>query len=646
MSDLELVRGLYKALLTKDMPLLHPTITSTEWKRDLSRLLKADLERGLWLYAVDLPEIMSCFLGYIEIYTTGIHDSFSLYDYVNSEYPEGMHLMGKKSTYDQRPKFLFGLWSRLLDSNGVLRSDLDITCLQSLRQITLMVKKLKINCEDENVEKAIDTFRKIENNLPQSWKDTWDCNDPEWTHRFGHPLWGRPDEGVDSNDLFDSHFLHGLGFEPNWNGFRELCSRFCSELGYLDTWTIRPTHGPGAVSDKEPDFVKYDFRNWPEKLEAVFPYDWHASTDLNCPDYVTVREFPSRLISVPKTLKSPRLIAAEPTAHQWIQGGIRRWLEENLKHTFLKECSTMRTQAPSQELAKASSLSRSHATIDLSSASDRLTTRLVEYVFQSNRTVLDALHASRTRACQISDKELVLLKKFATQGSACTFPVQTIVYSLLSIWAVCLVRGWGPDEAYQASEQVQVFGDDIIVPNDCYRVATELLESVGLAVSKSKSFSYSNFREACGMDAYMGVDITPTYVRQGYNPSPSSIESVVECSNNLHKAGYWHTADHLVRTIPEQERKLLPVKAMDDGFLGFGSFTGRDLTFLRSRYNDHLHYVEYRVLSVGHKVTKKTGLGNGPLCQFFFEEPDPLLHYSSGQVDTVRARKRARWASL
>jgi hypothetical protein len=646
MSDLELVRGLYKALLLKDMPLYHPDIDCVEWERDYSRLLEADPERGLWLYAVDLPEIMNCFLGYMETYSTGFDSSFSLDQYVSSTYPEGIYLMGKKSTSDRRPRFLHGLWSGVLEVDGVLKADPNSSCLMSLRQILLMVKKLKITCEEKDVEKAIDAFREIENNLPRSWKDTWDRDDPRWTPRFGHPLWGRPDEGVDSNDLFDSSSMHGLGFEPDWNGFRELCSRFCSQLGYLDTWSIRPTHGPGAVSDKERDFVKYDFRNWPEKLEAVFPYDWHASSDLSKPDYVTIREFPSRLIAVPKTLKGPRLIAAEPTAHQWIQGGIRRWLEERLKHSFLKDCSTMRTQVPSQELAHKSSLSRSHATIDLSSASDRLTTRLVEYVFQSNRTILDALHASRTRACQISDKELVLLKKFATQGSACTFPVQTIVYSLLSIWAVCLVRGFGPDEAYKASSQVQVFGDDIIVPTDCYGVATGLLESVGLVVSKSKSFCFSNFREACGMDAYKGVDITPAYVRQGYDPSPPSIESVVECSNNLHYAGYWHTADYLTRTIPENERKLLPVKALDGGYLGFGSFTGEDLSFLRSRYNNHLHFVEYRILTVDHKVVKRTGLGNGSLVQFFNEEPDPLLNYSSGQVSTVRSRKRAGWANL
>lgn len=626
-SALEEVVCLYESLF-KDLSLLHPSIEK-ELERDLSRLRIAAESSRLPFFTITLPEMTK--------YLRKSLESGSLED-------PRPHFLGKKSRDDLRPYFMFGLWALIFNIDGTLRIDRDISAIQSLTQVFNFAKKLNMECEPRYVEMAIDDFREIEKSLPRSRDDTWDCDNPIWSRRDGHPIWGVITVDDDQASLLvDSDPVSRLGFDPDWKGFRNFVARFSSELGDLHPFEINPKHGPGAIADKS-SYTKYDGLYWTHRLENVFPYDWFGAPSPEYLDYVLYREFPSRLIAVPKTQSGPRLIACEPTCHQWIQGGLQRWLESAIKQTMLVNCIDFRSQAVSQQLALDSSSSLNKATIDLKSASDRLTTRLVEYCFQGNRSLLDALHACRTRCVEIEQGELIELRKFSTQGSACTFPVQTIVFSLLSIWAVALVEG---RKDYQSltefSTQVRVFGDDIIVPSNAYEVLTALLETCLLKVNASKSFSRGEFRESCGMDAYAGVDITPAYFRQLPSTAATSLESIVECSNNFHLKGYWHTANAILKTVPYKEIKNLIVKHIGSGAFGLASFCGTSIEHLRARYNVYLQRDEVKALVVRSRTKKVRGRGHGDLLQFFVEEPDPLLPYSGGEVSGVRSSKLLTW---
>jgi hypothetical protein len=80
-----------------------------------------------------------------------------------------------------------------------------------------------------------------------------------------------------------------------------------------------PKHGPGSTAERLLGNKKYSAMTWHESLE-----DWFPSAEFLIPnqgfrerlDRVDFREpgaeLPSRLISVPKTLKTPRLISIEP----------------------------------------------------------------------------------------------------------------------------------------------------------------------------------------------------------------------------------------------------------------------------------------------------------------------------------------------
>ncbi len=636
-SALTEVVGLYEAVF-EDILLMHPSIHKREINRDLSRLREASMVSGLPLFTITLPSICKFLHRSLDDGSLGV---------------DRPPLTGAKSRDDLRPKFLYGLWSLIFEMDGTLRSEVDISAISSLRQVLLVVKKLKLKCEQRYVDMAIADFREIEKSLPTSWDDTWDCNDPIWSRRDGHPIWGPITMDKCETDLFNtSHPVLLNGIEPDWRGLRNFVARISSQLGDLYPFEVKPKHGPGAVSEDTP-YTKYDGYFWTERLESVFPYDWFGAPSPEYLDYVRYVEHPSRLIAVPKTQSGPRLIAAEPTCHQWIQGGLQRWLEQAIPKTILGNCIDFRSQKTSRLLALESSGSRQYCTIDLSSASDRLTTRLVEYCFQGNRSLLDALHACRTRCVEVEPHELILLRKFSTQGSACTFPVQTIVFSLLAIWACALTynkKDWKSLTGF--AKQVRVFGDDIIVPNDVYPVLTSLLGECQLKVNESKSFSNGKFRESCGMDAYDGQDVTPAYFRQLLGSAPTSLESVIQCSNNFHKKGYWHAADYLLKTVLVQDLAKIPVvrihedsdgRTQDDGALGLASFTGSSVQHLPRRWNPDYQRHEVQVLAISNKVVKTRAKGHGDLLQFFSEEPDPDLPYSGGQVTDVKSRKALAW---
>ncbi len=655
-SEHLVVRGLAGAII-EDISDMYPAIKQS-LSRDLSRLHKADFVSGLPYYTITLPS-----------YAKFLQLSLDMKGLSTSRPP----YLGAKSKVDCRPKLFFELWAMIFEADGTLRDKVDVNAINSLRQIFLFSKKLRMECEERYTNDTILQFREIETSLPQPWDDTWSSDTPRWTRRFGHPLWGLPDVGDDSNDMFESDPMLRYDLDLDWDGFRKFTSRITSQFGSVDVFgldrdivddtprgavdpfVLRPKHGPGAVSDRT-DHTKYDLQYWTHRLESVFPYDWFGSSSFEVPDYVVYREFPSQLHAVPKTQSGPRLIAAEPTAHQWMQGAMQRWIETACSASILGSSIDFRSQETSRSMAREASRTGSHATVDLSSASDRLTCRLVEYCFQSNRSLLDALHACRTRVVAMNEKDssdIILLRKFATQGSAVIFPVQTIVYTMLAGWALALTRGLANDFDSIAAlmPQVRVFGDDIIIPTDAYPVLLRLLASVRLKVNVSKSYANGKFRESCGADAYDGEDVTPAYLREIYSPAPESLSSIIECSNNFFEKGWWHAAMYVQKTVPMNELKLVRIVKTGSGTLGLRSFSGEDNSHLRSRWNPYLHRSEIRTICVESKVIRAAGKGLGNLTQFFYDYSfkDSLVDitpYSGGQVVAPKSRKTSRWVSV
>ena len=212
----------------------------------------------------------------------------------------------------------------------------------------------------------------------------------------------------------------------------------------------------------------------------------------------------SKLATVPKNQDTERTIAIEPSGNMILQLAAGRYLEESLCGIGLD----IRCQQPKNKaLAMRGSVDGSLATIDLKSASDRITPALVQALFPPEWYRLLSMLRSPVI---LANGEYVRLNMISTMGNGFTFPLMTLVITSL-VYAVRRLRG-GPVNWIDWT-RTAVFGDDIIVPTEEYQELAIALTQAGFVVNHDKSYVQGPFRESCGGDYYLGEDITPFYVK-------------------------------------------------------------------------------------------------------------------------------------
>jgi len=262
-------------------------------------------------------------------------------------------------------------------------------------------------------------------------------------------------------------------------------------------------------------------------------------------------EQPSRLVAVPKTATKPRLIAAEPTCMQFVQQAMLSSLVDLLESPLTGEGHTnlsssfigFTDQVPNQDLARAGSANGLLATLDLSDASDSVANWLVEALFENFPVFSEAVEAARTRRVQLPSGEIHTLQKFASMGSAMTFPIEAMVFASIALAAVLSSRGLAPTRRSlkELSGTVRVYGDDIIVPTDCAEAVIRWLWIFGFRVNEHKSFWIGEFRESCGKEFWKGHDVSVVKFRKQLPRSRRDVDAVVstvETRNHLYRAGF------------------------------------------------------------------------------------------------------------
>jgi hypothetical protein len=659
----EFLIGVYAALFS-DIVAWFPE-DATEMERHKTRLLSLVKTRGTKYLTIDLVAAGKHLDRCIEC---------------GSYIPSGIAGMRPRKGW-AIPRLFEGLFRRVFTTRGKLRVNPDLQAYRYLRQLFFTAKKVRMVCDDSATFESVAEFFEIDKAIrPASLP--WEADDllggpanPSYlsldSRRTGptrhDPEYSLPGLGDDRPPALlraDGKFRQLLSERHGLMGtIQRVADLVSCDLGWFDPTMIKPKHGPGAVSDDVGE-SKYDFPHWPDKLGNLFPAELFAyynesSVVQDSSDggpRLSKAEPPSKLIAVPKTQKAPRLIASEPTAHQWIQQGVADSFISAMAKTLLGSCISIRDQEPSRRLALQASSQRHLSTIDLSSASDRVSCWLVERIFRSNLSFLRAFHACRTRWLVNSiDKKLPKfwkLKKFTTMGSALTFPVQSYIYAIVAIGVEVWYSHVGPREGLpgywskdytrirvstfrrlvrEASKRIRVFGDDIIAPVDSTPLLIEVLTGLGLEVNVHKTFAASFFRESCGIDAYNGVEVTPVYVNGLPNDSePESLISAIETSNNLFKGGYWRTAAFVETCLPGWVRDGLAVRRVGSGAFGLDSFVGADVSHLKKRWNDQLHHEEARCYVPLARNRKRKIRGSAALLQYFTENPPPDSDWESG----------------
>lgn len=412
----------------------------------------------------------------------------------------------RRSKTDRRPSFLNGLLSKVFDRDGSLLSDIDPTVVRSVRQISYLHSKLKELPTDDKVDAAIrkyvETDENISNAIPFELREEF--------KKTARRMWG-------------THFAR------------------MERILFEDPFLPAAKHGPGAVAQKLTSNGKWASRAWTHRLDAVFPAYLHLShigtSDMdNVELHPPASEPPSRVICVPKTAKGPRVITAEPVYNQFVQQGLSALFESWMD---VHPCVSYVSQKPNQDLARAGSIDGSYATIDLSEASDRVSLALVKLLLRDHPFLLTAVLACRTQRSELPDGTIVLLRKFASMGSALCFPIETLVFATIAMMA-----NWRIAHSRQVDEvNLRVYGDDIIVRADAANETVSLLEAFGLKVNTDKSFLSGNFRESCGGDFFEGTPVNPVRTRKRLPQSRSDVDEVVAivAFRNLYAEMYGET---------------------------------------------------------------------------------------------------------
>jgi len=463
------------------------------------------------------------------------------------------------------PEFLQGMLNQIFDRktgkvityeppNGVTPSEglapCDVpTVVESVRQICRLFNKVELDCTPKRVRSALRSFYEIE----QDFK-TFSVPDDE-TAKF----------------LAVSRLLWGSAFRD-----------------FVPSSAI-PQHGPGATADRISGNQKFLWRRWHDRLEHYFPlvdngYPLGIPESAEELEIVTIipeqDEQPVKVITVPKTLKSPRVIAIEPACMQYAQQGIRDYLYDRIESFWMTaKRINFRDQTINQKLALTSSKDGRLATIDLSEASDRVPLDLAIRMFDANPDLKDSILACRSTRAQLPDGQIIdPLGKFASMGSALCFPVEAMYFYTVCVVALLEASGlsYTQRNCFNVSRSVYVYGDDIIVPATNADAVLDHLRKYNCKVNTAKTFYRGSFRESCGVDAFAGYEVTPTYVRQ---PCPEdrrqhhSLISWCATANLFYLKGYWRTTTLMFLKL-EKILGSLPYVRETASVLGRYSFLG------------------------------------------------------------------------
>jgi hypothetical protein len=459
------------------------------------------------------------------------------------------------------PKFLSGFTGLVFDPQcGRLLDEPSVDAIQAIRQITLLHGKVNLPCSDARVVAAIDKFIECEQEVR----------------------------------TYEQHLEHreyeAFG-KVAWMLFGDLYSRLDRKI--YDGEVV-PRHGPGSTADKLSGNRKYVQAEWTERLERVFFASEHIvpnwryylerdSTPLPFTFLEPGAERPVRVITVPKSLKTPRIIAIEPTCMQYMQQAVlEAFMQEFGRDDILTNLIGFDDQVPNQDMARLGSINGSLATLDLSEASDRVSNQLVRKMVSPWTWFFDALDATRSRKADVPGYGVIRLAKFASMGSALCFPVEAMVFTTLVFLGIQkdLVRPLSRkliENEYVG--RVRIYGDDIIVPAEHVRSVVATLQDFGLVVNVNKSFWTGKFRESCGKEYYSGEDVSIVRVREVLPTSRRHVReivSTVSLRNRLYKAGLWRSARHLDDLL----RGFIPMPQITETSpaLGRHSFLGPDET--------------------------------------------------------------------
>lgn len=377
-------------------------------------------------------------------------------------------------------------------------------------------------------------------------------------------LGGRPDPYPEVTREVRAWFLRVLGHKPDFAKIHDECDYGpgaslgvhgnATNIGrklLSEKWSVTPTALPYALHAL---WANAHVR------ELILREEGHAQY---CVDPVRFSELVrarcvlvdhNKITFVPKTAKSSRTIAIEPLLNGFLQKGVDKFMRARLlKRTRVN--LDLRDQPRNSAMALEGSRMgvNPYCTIDLSSASDSMSTEVVRHVLPFEW--FDFLSQIRSPAYELGG-EVTSYQKFVSMGNGFCFPLETALFAALT-HAVSVVYGNPID--------YRVYGDDIICRQGIGLVVLELLKYYGFRPNPSKTFLFGPFRESCGGDWYEGLDVRPVYLDERLE----SIQSLFILHNSSlggsFKESFWEEGRSLLReAMPRDVRFMRPYPGNPD----------------------------------------------------------------------------------
>lgn len=304
-----------------------------------------------------------------------------------------------------------------------------------------------------------------------------------------------------------------------------------------------PRPGPGATNTPTQKAERYRAHRLYHQIEKLMPTnEWHQPTvakpftyfdfyvglkPVLDPDNKGIlnlaycAEPTSRFKFVHKEFGKPRGICIEELEMQWRQQALRRFLYHHCEHHPLtKGYVGFVDQSVNGLLALEASkrdalLYYRLTTMDMNDASNRVSRNLVWDIFHE-APIYKYLDALSTRYIRLPNGKTMKCNMFAPMGSAICFPVMALCHYFL---IKAIISHTSP--LHIKDTRVWVYGDDILFPIEHTEHIYKWLPKFGMKINKDKSYCRSFFRESCGTNAYLGVDITPVRIKSILNSSLS-----------------------------------------------------------------------------------------------------------------------------
>lgn len=196
----------------------------------------------------------------------------------------------------------------------------------------------------------------------------------------------------------------------------------------------------------------------------------------------------SRIETVPKERDKQRVISCEPFCNMIVQSVIEEGLRDLIKREFDIDLDT------SADIHKVLARDLDNATIDLSNASNSNFNCWIKWFYPSYFT--KSLDQARSPMATFRESDSVTHRHHwnmvSPMGNGFTFGLMTL--TLLTI-------------ARRMDSFAHVFGDDIIIHQDCASQLIDTLDFIGFKINESKTFIKGSFRESCGAFTFQGRDL-------------------------------------------------------------------------------------------------------------------------------------------